>query len=217
MKSLLYSSRFVNHEELTELYITYHNIDPNNRFFQKLFQSNKNCSVFRKCSRCDDFLTTSDFKIKHDFVKQQNEGYNDFFEDKPVDVEKTANLLKFEITVNKHGDYYDFENSEEVVDDFLKNFCSRFKPSDLKLIKCLLVIENIQQPVFENLRPILNTRYQTTDVYKATYFNDFVFYGLRQNILSKVIANDMPHSSRKLRRFVMISLKVLNLVREIVK
>ena len=44
------------------------------------------------------------------------------FEDKPVDVEKMANLLKFEITVNKHGDYYDFKNSEEVVDDFLKMF-----------------------------------------------------------------------------------------------
>ena len=51
------------------------------------------------------------------------------FEDKLVDVEKTANLLKFEITVNKHGDYYDFENSEEVVDDFLKDVHSRFKPS----------------------------------------------------------------------------------------
>ena len=44
------------------------------------------------------------------------------FEDKPVDVEKMTNLLKFEITVNKHGNYYDFENSEEVVDDFLKMF-----------------------------------------------------------------------------------------------
>ena len=41
------------------------------------------------------------------------------FEDKPVDVEKTANLLKFVTTVNNHGYYYDFENSEEVVDDFL--------------------------------------------------------------------------------------------------
>ena len=51
------------------------------------------------------------------------------FEDKPVAVENTANLLRFEITVNKHGDYYDFENSEEVVVDFLKNIRSRFKPS----------------------------------------------------------------------------------------
>ena len=74
--------------------------------------------------------------------------------------------LKFEITVNKHGEYYDFEKSEEVVNDFLKNVCSRFKPSGLKLIKCSFVIENIQQSV--NLTPILNTRYWTTDVYKVT-------------------------------------------------
>ena len=78
---------------------------------------------------------------------------------KPVDVEKTANLLKFEITVNKHGDYCGFENSDEVVVGFLKNVCSQFKPFGLKLIKCLFLIENIKQSAFENLIPILNTRY----------------------------------------------------------
>ena len=65
--------------------------------------------------------------------------------------------------------------------------------------------------------PILNTRFGTTDIYKASYFNDFAFYGLRQNILSKVIVNGMSGSSWKFRRFVMISLKDLNLDREIVK
>ena len=119
MKFLLCSSNFDDNKELIENYLTYRKIDPNNRFFQKFFQSNKNCSVFRKCLRCDDFLTTSNFKIKHDFLKHFNKGYNDLFEDKLVDVEKTGNLLKFEITANEHGDYYDFENSEEVVDDFL--------------------------------------------------------------------------------------------------
>ena len=87
----------------------------------------------------------------------------------------------------------------------------------MKLIKCSFVIENIQRSAFENLRPFLNTRYWTTDVYKSTYFNDFVFYGLRQNILSKVIVNGMSGSSWKFRRFVMISLKDLNLDREIIK
>ena len=100
-------------------------------------------------------MTTSEFKIKHDFLKH-DEGYNNLFEDKPADVEKNANLLKFEITVKKHGDYYDFENSKEVVDDFLKNVLSQFKPFGLKLINCLFVIKNIQQSAFENLRPILN-------------------------------------------------------------
>ena len=63
----------------------------------------------------------------------------------------------------------------------------------------------------------MNTRCLITDVYKATCFNDFIFYGLIQNILRKVIVNGMSCSSSKFRRFVMISLKVLNLDREIVK
>ena len=79
------------------------------------------------------------------------------------------------------------------------------------------MIENIQQPVFENLAPVLNTSYWTTDNYKTAYFNDFVFYGLRQNILSKVTVNGISGSSWKFRRFVMLSLKVLNLDRKIVK
>ena len=56
------------------------------------------------------------------------------FEDKPIDIEKTPNLLKFEITVNKESEYYDFENSEEVSDDFFKNVRSRFKLSGLNLL-----------------------------------------------------------------------------------
>ena len=73
---------------------------------------------FRKCFSCDVFLTTSDYKKKHDFLNHYNECKDDLFENKRIDIEKTANLLKFEITVNKHGEYYDFEKSEEVVNDF---------------------------------------------------------------------------------------------------
>ena len=32
----------------------------------------------------------------------------------------------------------------------------------------------------KNLVPTLNTKYWTTEDYKTTYFNDFVFYGLGQ-------------------------------------
>ena len=66
---------------------------------------------------------------------------------------------------HKHGDYHDFENSEETVDDFLNNVRSQPKPSGLKRIKRSFLIENIQQSASENLRPILNTRYWTTDVF----------------------------------------------------
>ena len=176
MNCLLYSVDLKNDEELIEHYIFYQKIDPNNRFFLKLFQSNKNCSKFRKCLRCDDFLTTSDFRGTHDFSKHYTVGYNDLFEDKPFDIVKTGRLLRFEITVNKHGGYFNFENSEEIVDDFLKNVHSRFKASSFKVIKCAFIIENIQQSAFENLRPIINTRWWTSDVYKAKYFNDFFLW-----------------------------------------
>ena len=184
--------------------------------FFKNFSNRIKIIQFHKCLRCNDFLTTSDHKKKDNFLKH-DEGNIGLFEDKPVDVEKTANLLKFEITVNKYGEYYDFTNSEEVVDDFLKNVSSRFKPSGLKLIKCSFVIENIQQSMSENLTPTLNTRYWNTDVYKTTYFNNFVFYGLRKNVLSNVIVNGMSGSSWKFCRFIMSSFKVLKLDREIVK
>ena len=42
-------------------------------------------------------------------------------------------------------------------------------------------------------------------------------YGLKQNILSKVIVNGMSGSSWRFRRFAMINLKVLNLDMVIVK
>ena len=195
-----------NDEELIEHYIFYQKIDPNNRFFLKLFQSNKNCSKFRKCLRCDYFLTTSDFSAKHGFLKHYTVGYNDLFADKTVDIVKTGRLLK-------HGDYFNFENSEGVVDDFFKNVRSRFKASSLKIIKSAFIIENIQQSAFENLRPIINTRWWTTDVYKAKYFNDF-FYGFRQNILNKVIGNGMSGSSWRFRRFVLLNVKTLNLEKQ---
>ena len=70
-------------------------------FFRSFFNQTRT-SIFRKCLRCDEFLTTSDFKIKHDFLNHYDGGNNDVFEDKPVDIEKASSLLKYEITVNKH-------------------------------------------------------------------------------------------------------------------
>ena len=104
------------------------------------------------------FLTTSNFKVKHDVLKHYNEGNTNLFEEKPVDILKTVKLLHFATADNKYGDYYDFENSEEVVDNLLRNVHSRFKLTGLKLIKSSFVIENIRQAISENLTPIMNTR-----------------------------------------------------------
>ena len=69
----------------------------------------------------------------------------------------------------------------------------------------------------ENYRPIVSTRYWSLETYRATYFNGYVFYSLKQNIPSKVIVNGMTGSSWHFNRFVSINLSVLKLDKEIVR
>ena len=76
-------------------------------------------------------------------------------------------MTKFEISIIKHGEYYNFLNSAEAVDDFLRNVCSKFKPSVLKYIKGTFVIENTQASAVENFALISNSRFWSTEVIKG--------------------------------------------------
>ena len=127
MKYLLCSASFNNAEKLREHYIEYHKINKDNKFFQKLFQPGKKGPIFCKCFRCGDFLSTEDFKVKHDFLKRYDDSQNIPFEDRPLEIKKTSAITSYKISVNKHRDYYDFENAEQVVNDFLRNVRSKFK------------------------------------------------------------------------------------------
>ena len=53
---------------IIEHYISYHNVDKNNRFLQKLFQS-KNKALLKHCVRCNEFLTTEKHKSAHNMMK----------------------------------------------------------------------------------------------------------------------------------------------------
>ena len=216
MRCLLCSAIFNSNEELIEHYVSYHRVDANNRFFQKLFQQSNNMPILHECLRCNDFITTCDHKAKHDFLKHYDEGQNDLYEDKPLDIIKLPFMTKFEISIIKHGEYYNFFNSTEVVEEFLKNVRSKFKPTVLKYIKATFTIENIQASAVENSAPVSNSRFWSTEVYKGGYFNDFIFHGLR-HILSKVIINGMTGSSWRFHRFITLTVKVPNLDRETVK
>ena len=68
MKCLLCSSVFKNQQELLDHYISYHNVDEKNWFFQILFQSD-NRAFLKNCLRCDQFLTTKKEKAIHDFFE----------------------------------------------------------------------------------------------------------------------------------------------------
>ena len=46
--------------------------------------------------------------------------------------------------------------------------------------------------------------------YEGNYFNDFIFYALKQEILRRVIINGMSGSFWHFKRFISLSVKVLD-------
>ena len=103
-----------------------------------------------------------------------------------------------------------FSNSDRCVNDYLRNVKYKFKPSGKKWIKCSFTIENIQNSPNQDLREIFNSRCWTTPLYEGNCLNDFIFYGLRQNVLGRVNINGMSGSLWHFKRFVSLSLKILD-------
>ena len=66
------------------------------------------------------------------------------------------------IEYSEYKDFYNFYNSEDCVNDFLRNVEYRFKSGSKKWIKSSFTIENIQNASKQVLRPILNNRYYVT-------------------------------------------------------
>ena len=92
----------------------------------------------------------------------------------------------------------------------MKNLKYRFQSSNEKWFKRSFNIENTQNSIRLDLEPLLNTRYWATETYDNTYFNDFIFFGLRQDILKQVVINNMSGSAWHFKRFVYLTLKVLD-------
>ena len=211
MKCLLCSSVFNVEKDLFEHYVSFHNIDETNWFFKKLFNL-KNSKILRKCLRCDEFILDKKSKADHDFLQHYNEGKSRPFEDKPLDIKiLRSNIIIYSIDFHKHQNDYNFFDSEKCLQDFLDNCKYKFKNTNVqKTIKCSFVIQNKQDPPLPHMSPILDTRYWSTTPYEGAYFNDFILFGIRQEILNRVIVNGLSGSSWYFNRFVSLSLKVLN-------
>ena len=189
--------------------MTYHNVDENNWFFQKLFQINDKI-LLKCCLRCDQFLVADKHKAVHNFLKHYDDGKTISLEEKLLDILKLPALTTYSIEFRKHQNLYDFCNSELCVDDFLRNVKHQFKAGSKKWIKCSFTIENIQKSLYQGLQSILNTRYWTTPTYDGVHFNNFMFFGLKQDILSRVIINGMSGSSWHFKRFISLAVKILD-------
>ena len=84
-------------------------------------------------------MTTDRDKLVHNFFKHYDEGKNIPCEDKLADILRFNGLTIYSVEFQKHKEFYNFFNSEEVVDDFLRNVKYKFKPGGKKWIKCSLL------------------------------------------------------------------------------
>ena len=208
MKCLLCSSKFEDQQKLIDHYRTYHNIDQNSWFFKKLYVTD-NRAFLRNCVCCDQFLTTNKEKATHDFVKHYDAEKEIPFEEKPLDIIELPAVTIYKIEFKRYKNQYSFYNSEKCVDDFLKNVKYRFQVTNKKWFKCSFTIENTQNSIRNDLLPLNNTRYWTTETYDSIYFNGFILHSLRSDILKRVIVNQMLGSSWYFKHFLSLTLKIL--------
>ena len=85
MKCLLYDFKSNETDEVISHYLNFHNIDPNNVFFKRLFEDQNNVFHGRRCVRWNEFLPTTKFKSYHDILKHYSSGKN-IIEEKPLSV-----------------------------------------------------------------------------------------------------------------------------------
>ena len=200
-----------NGERIKKHYIVYHKINKNNYFFKQLFQKNNFC-IERSCIRCHKFIPTNKFMIQHNFLEHYESGQRKPAVFKSVNVIKNKDILIYQIDFNKHSEEYNFYNSHEIVDDFLLNVNTLFKPKNKVLFKADFSIENIQNTsvVSPNTTDIISVRYWSSDVYSGVHFNDFIISEIRSDILKRIINNNLSGSSWHFNRFKHINLKIID-------
>ena len=219
MKCLLCKFNSKNKLEVEKYYINFHNVDKENNYFKKLLKENNDVFVGERCSKCNEFIPTAEYRKSHNFLKHYKDGKELISDEKPISiVEIGNNIRKYEIKYDEHSSYYDFFNSEKVVDDFLSNVRKRIKRTDKYfLIRCGFSIENFQ-PILDNYtEPLKDTRYWSTDPIETRSFNDFVYFNIRESVLKRVINNGLTGSSWRFNRFVYINIKTFNVNESILK
>ena len=168
--------------------------------------------VGERCMKCNEFIPTSGYRKSHNFLKHYKDGKDLVFDDKPISiVEIGSNIKKYEIKFSEHSSFYDFFNSEKLVDDFLTNVSKKIKRSNTYfLIRCGFSIEHLQPTLDNYNEPLKNTRYWSTEPIETKSFNEFVYFNIRESILKRVINNGLTGSSWRFNRFVYINVKTFS-------
>ena len=219
MNCLLCKFKSKNKSEIENHYLNFHNVDKENYYFKKLLTKKNDVFVGERCLKCNQFIPTTEYRRSHNFLKHYKDEKELASEEKPISiVEIGNNIKKYEIKYSEHPSFYDFFNSEKVVDDFLSNVRKKIKrTNDYFLIRCGFSIENFQPVLDSYTEPLKDTRYWSTEPIETKSFNDFVYFNVRESILKRVINNGLTGSSWRFNRFVYINIKTFNVNESILK
>lgn len=114
-------------------------------------------------------------KRLHNFFKNYGTESQNRAEQKPLSYTDLGYIQIYEIKLFEHQNDYNFYDSEELIDEFIKNVRGWFhrQPKNV-IIKCGFSIQNILPSLSLNLGIISDTRYLLTKPYQSKNFNDFV-------------------------------------------
>ena len=192
-------------------YVGYHRINPENYFFNCLFKREEGL-LCKECCRCGDFLVSKSDKIEHNFLKHYSVGERKPPQEKPISVIKKGEITIYQISFKEHSAEYDFYDHESIINDFLFNIKYIFEPSRQVSIKGDISIENIENAPGDvpDTADIKSLRYWSTNVYRAVYFNDYVIASIRNDILKRVLNNNLSGSAWRFNRFYHLNVKVID-------
>ena len=116
-------------DKIEEHYVNYQRINKYNFFFRQLML-NKDALLNIECIRCQKFIATKKYLSQHNFLEHYIDGEKKPAEFKTIDITKDNDIIIYNINFEKHSNEYNFYNSQELVDEFLFNVKSRFKPKN---------------------------------------------------------------------------------------
>ena len=90
--------------------------------------------------------------MKH-YLREKSIG----FEVKPRDIYTNGGTKIYEIDSTGHVDYYDFKDLDDIIDNFLLNYCGEFTPLEQEVVvKYDFKLQHIHRSPFIFAIPIIN-------------------------------------------------------------
>ena len=136
MKCLLCNYSDDDLAEIEQRYVNYHRINKNNFFFQQMML-NKDALLNIDYIRCQKFIATKKYLSRHNFLEHYVDGEKKPAEFKTIDTRKYNEIIIYYINFEKHSNEYNFYNSQKLVDEFLFNVKSRFKPQNKVFLRLI--------------------------------------------------------------------------------